>query len=83
MLAVAVAHMLVQAGQEAGGMPLLTTLVRHRLRELPTQAVVVAAQMVMGQMVALALLFLLYQLQDTQAQPQAHQQSRQAVQTQF
>jgi hypothetical protein len=34
-------------------------------------------------MVALVSLFLLYQQPNTQAQPQAHQLSRQAVQTQF
>jgi hypothetical protein len=83
MRAVAVARMRVREVLVVVEMPLLTTVVRHRLRELPTQEEAVVVEMVMAQMVALVLSFFPFQLQDTQAQPQAHRQSQQAVQTQF
>jgi uncharacterized membrane protein len=83
MLAVVEARMRVQAVLVAVEMLLLTTLVRHRLRELPTQEEVEAVEMVMAQMVALVLSFFPFQQHDTQVQPQAHQLSQQVAQTQF
>jgi hypothetical protein len=83
MLAVVEARMRVQAVLVAVEMRLLTTVVRHRLRELPTQEEVEAVEMVMAQMVALVLSFFPFQLQDIQAQPQAHQLSQLVAQTQF
>jgi hypothetical protein len=47
------------------------------------QILVVAAAAAAANLAALVLLFFQYQHHDTQAQPQAHQQSQQAVQTQF
>jgi hypothetical protein len=59
-------------------------------QELLTQEAVVVAVLMMhlaltgqGVLVALALLFCLYQQSTTQAQQLAHRQSRQAVHTQF
>jgi hypothetical protein len=81
-VAVVVAHKVVlEALRQA--VVVLALHLKERL-EHPTRAVAVVVDIQLGlEAVALVLSFFLFQHLVTQAQPQAHRQSQQAVQTQF